>query len=232
MIHDGHRERLRERFLTSPESFADHELIELLLCYSITRQNTNDTAHEILNKFGSIKGIFDADIPALITAKGIGESSALFIRIIAEILSRYEKEAHYTQTPLESNSVLCDYLKSLFVGTDNEITYVLGFNNSKKLILCKKIAEGYSCGNVISMREMGLTLLSSNAAAAIIVHNHPNGKAIPSGEDIATTEAIRNTLSSFGITFIDHFIVAGDKCCPITNTSKAQLFGFDFGETK
>ena len=93
MLHDGHRERLRERFLTSPESFADHELIELLLCYSITRRNTNDIAHELLNNFGSIKDIFDADIPALAASKGVGESTALFLRVVSEILSRYEKES-------------------------------------------------------------------------------------------------------------------------------------------
>ena len=229
MLHDGHRERLRERFLTSPESFADHELIELLLCYSITRRNTNDISHELFNNFGSIKGILDADIPALTISNGVGESTAIFLRVVSEVLSRYEKEAHDTKTPLESNSILSEYLQSLFVGTNNEITYVLGFNNAKKLIFCKKIAEGYSCGNVISMREMASTVIASNAAAVIVAHNHPNGKAIPSGEDIATTNAIRTMLSTLGVSFIDHFIVAGNQCCAIANTSRSQLYGLDLG---
>ena len=107
---------------------------------------------------------------------------------------------------------------------------MLGFNNSKKLIFCKKIAEGYSCGNVLSMREMTATVIASNAAAVIVAHNHPNGKAIPSGEDIATTNAIKNMLSTLGVAFIDHFIIAGNQCCAIANASKSQLFGFDFGD--
>ena len=227
MLHDGHRERLRERFLTSPESFADHELIELLLCYSITRRNTNDTAHELFNNFGSIKGILDADVLALETSEGIGNSTAIFLRVVSEVLSRYEKEAHDTKTPLESNTVLFEYLQSLFVGTNNEITYVLGFNNAKKLLFCKKISEGYSCGNTLSMREMTATIIASNAAAVMVVHNHPNGKAIPSGEDLATTNSIKQVLSILGVTFIDHFIVAGNQCCGITNGSKSQLYGLD-----
>jgi len=229
MLHDGHRERLRERFLTSPESFADHELLELLLCYSINRKNTNDTAHELLNNLGSIKGVLDADIPALTMSDGVGEHTAIFLRVVSEVLSRYERETYDTQTPLESSSVLSQYLQSLFVGTNNEITYVLGFNNAKKLILCKKISEGYSCGNTVSMRLMASMVISSNAAAVIVAHNHPNGKAIPSAEDIAATNTIRTTLSTFGVSFIDHFVVAGNQCCPIANTSRSQLYGLDLG---
>ena len=224
MLHDGHRERLRERFFTSPESFADHELIELLLFYSITRQNTNESAHELLNKFGSIKGILDAGFPALVTTEGIGEKSALFIRVISELLSRYEKEKFYSKTPLESPIVLSSFLKSLFVGTTNEQTYLLCFDSSKKLILYKKIAEGYSCGNIISAREIAAIATANNAAGIILAHNHPNGKAIPSGEDIKTTNILKSALETLCITFIEHFIVTDTQCCPIMNSANAKIY--------
>lgn len=227
MLHDGHRQRLRERFLTSPDSFADHELIELLLCFSITRRNTNETAHALLDNFGTIKGILDAEMPALLNTAGIGKNSALFLRVISEILLRYEKSEHHSKTPLDSHRALAEYLKSLFVGTTNEITYVLCFDNSRNLLCCKKIAEGYSCGNVVSVRELTTTVISSNAAAVIIVHNHPNGKAIPSGEDIATTNHIKALLNTLGVTFIEHFIVADKQCNPIINSSKAALYNIE-----
>ena len=224
MLHNGHRERLRERFLEAPDSFADHELIELLLCFSITRRNTNDTAHELLNKFGSIKGILNANIPALVTTDGIGENSALFLRVVSEVLSRYEKEKHYTKTPLGSPRALVTYLRSLFAGTSNEITYMLGFDNAQNLILSKKVAEGYSCGNVMSVRDMTLTAISSNVAGIILVHNHPNGKAIPSGEDIMTTNALKSSFTINGIDLIEHFIVTDTQCFPIINTANAKLY--------
>ena len=133
MVHDGHRERLRERFMISPESFADHELLELLLCFSITRKNTNTTAHNLLDNFGSIKDILDADFSALMTTEGIGENSALFLRVISELLRRYAISQHYTKTPMDSRNKLVSYMRSLFVGTTNEITYALCFDNSKNL---------------------------------------------------------------------------------------------------
>ena len=224
MVHDGHRERLRERFLNSPDSFADHELIELLLCYSITRKNTNEIAHELLDSFGSIKGILDAGMPALLNTEGIGPTSALFLRVISEVMLRYERCEHDGKAHLDSHKELADYLRSLFVGTENERTYLLLFDSSRNLLCCKKIAEGYSCGNVISVRELTNLAISSNAASALLVHNHPNGKAIPSGEDIAATNIIKSLLTSLGIKFIDHFIVAGKQCNPILNSSKAYLY--------
>ena len=86
MTHDGHRERLKKRFLSSPDSFEDHELLEMILFYSIPRKNTNETAHKLLKKFGSIKGILDASIESLMTVDDIGPNSALYIKAISKLL--------------------------------------------------------------------------------------------------------------------------------------------------
>ena len=74
MTHDGHRQRLRNRFLASPESFEDHELLELILFYSIPRKNTNEIAHRLLARFGSVKGVLNASVDALTEIDDIGES--------------------------------------------------------------------------------------------------------------------------------------------------------------
>ena len=75
--HDGHRKRLRAKFLSAPETLEDHELLELLLFYSIPRANTNEIAHRLLSRFGSIKGVVNAGLPALKEIDGIGECRAL-----------------------------------------------------------------------------------------------------------------------------------------------------------
>ena len=89
MTHDGHRKRLKNRFLNSPESFEDHELLELILFYAIPRKNTNETAHKLLNRFGSVKGILDASTEALCEIDDIGPNSALYIKAIASLILRY-----------------------------------------------------------------------------------------------------------------------------------------------
>lgn len=224
MVHDGHRERLRNRFLASPSSFEDHELLELMLFYVVPRKNTNELAHALLERFGSLKCVLDAGIPALKSVKDMGDNSALFIRVIAEVLLRYERCDYETTDSFSSYALLGKYMRSLFVGTENEITYLILLDNANRLLSCKKIAEGYSCGNTISYREISVEAVLQNAAAAILVHNHPNGKPIPSGEDITATAKIKEILTALGVTFIDHFIVAKGKCMPILSCEKAPLY--------
>ncbi len=222
--HSQHRERLRARFLSAGESFEDHELLELLLFYSIPRVNTNETAHELISRFGSLKGVLDASYSALRTVNGVGDNSALYLRAISELLLRYERSSCEVKNPLSSNYALGRYLCSLFVGTENEISYLLLFDNSKRLLLCEKLSEGYSSGNIIYMRQIVSLALNNNAAGAILAHNHPSGKPIPSGEDLAVSNQVRSMLERLGVQFIDHFIVAGNECRPIINYQKTMLF--------
>lgn len=222
--HGGHRERLRNKFRTAPESLEDHELLELLLFYAIPRCNTNDTAHALIDRFGSLRGVLDANIPSLMGVKDVGNKTATYLRVISETLARYERSAFDGGLVFGSNTELGRYIKSLFVATDSELTYLLLFDNSQRLLLCEKIGEGHSSGNSISLRDITLLALSNNAAGVVIAHNHPNGKATPSGEDIVTTNRLNTVLDSMGIVLIDHFIVAEDECVPIIHYDKAHLF--------
>lgn len=224
MVHDGHRERLRAKFLDVRDSFEDHELLELLLFYSIPRANTNEIAHDLLDRFGSLQGVFNADIPALKQIDNLGEKSAIFLRVISEILLRYKLEDFEGINVLESPETLKRYLCTLFVGTDNERAYILLFNRSRRLMICRKISEGYCAANTITMRDISNASINSNAAYAILVHNHPGGKAIPSGEDISTTNIVNRALKTNGIEFLEHFIIAGDVCTPIMKRSPDMIY--------
>ena len=217
MTHEGHRERLKKRFLNSPESFEDHELLELLLFYAIPRKNTNETAHKLLERFGSIKGILDANLEALSEVDGIGQNAAIYIKTIAMLVSKYEYVDTREDGILKNPETLHTFLKNLFIGTDNEISYVLMFDNSRRLITCEKIGEGFSMEHTLSLRKIASCALSTNASFAIMVHNHPNGRALPSGEDIQATNRIRIMLESMGVVLMDHFIIAENDCVSILN---------------
>ena len=213
--HDGHRERLRNKFITSPDSLEDHELLELLLFYAIPRCNTNETAHDLIDRFGSLQGVLDANLSSLVGVKDVGNKTALYLRVVSEVLSRYERASHELSGQIDTYAELGDYLRSLFVGTENEQTF---------LLLFEKIGEGYSSGNVISMRDIAYLALSNNAAGVVLAHNHPNGRATPSGEDIMATNRLKSVLNSMDITLIDHFVIAGKDCVPIIHYDKSQLF--------
>ena len=224
MTHDKHRERLKNRFLKSPDSFEDHEILELILFYSIPRKNTNETAHKLLTRFGSIKGVVDASLDALSDVDDIGPKTALYIKAISKLVLKYSISEQKTDELLKSPVTLSIFLKSLFIGTENEMSYVLLFDNSKRLIKCEKIGEGYSVEHNISLRKAVQEALNNNAASAILVHNHPNGKAFPSGDDIHATNKTKMILENLGITLMEHFIVAGDECRPIINYQKTEIF--------
>ena len=211
--HGGHRDRLRKKF--SAGVLEDHELLELILFYAIPRVNTNETAHNLIDRFGSIKGLLDAEYTALMGVDGMGKSSALYMRAISELLIRYERSNVDKRALLNTPNVLRSYLHSLFVGTEREMTYLILLDNSMRLLRCDKVGDGYSVSNDIVARNILSLALNNNAAGAILAHNHPNGKPIPSGEDIMITNHLEWLMRQFGITLIQHFIVADDKCTPI-----------------
>ena len=224
MTHDGHRKRLRNRFITSAESFEDHELLELILFYAIPRKNTNEIAHRLLLRFGSLKGVLDASIQALTDVEDIGESTAIYIKAISALVLKYHISEQKSEDLLKTPDALATFLKSLFIGTQNESSYILLFDNSKRLITCSKIGEGFSMEHTLSMRKAALTAITSNATSAILVHNHPNGRAFPSGDDIHATNKAKMIFEALGITLMEHFIVANDECRPIINSHRAEIF--------
>lgn len=224
MTHEGHRERLKKRFLASPDSFEDHEILELILFYCIPRKNTNETAHRLLERFGSLKGVLDASLEALVTVEDVGMNSAIYLKAISSLLSSYKYDEEESGSPLRTPATLCAFLHSLFVGTRKEVTYLILFDNSKKLLACEKISEGYSIENTVSLRKITSLSLSTNAVSAILAHNHPNGRAFPSGDDIHATNRIKLILETLGITLMEHFIVSDTECTPIINPQKACIF--------
>ncbi len=224
-MHEGHRNRLKAKLKTAPKSLEDHELLELLLFYSIPRRNTNDEAHRLLERFNSVKGVFDADLLSLQTVEGVGENSALLIKLTSELLSRYTlSEPKFEKTPLESPKALRWYLTSLFIGTNKELCYLILFDKKKKLMSTNLLSEGDSNGTGISMQKVAELVSDRRTAYVILAHNHPNGRPIPSGQDVAVTNILNNFLHPMQIQLIDHFIVAGEDCVPILNSKLAYMY--------
>ena len=92
-VHDGHRERLRKRFLKEGlDNFQPHEILELILFYSIPRRNTSELAHNLINHFGSFSAVLDAPVEALTQVNGISTQSAVLISMLSQVLRRYNKE--------------------------------------------------------------------------------------------------------------------------------------------
>ena len=207
-IHDGHREKMRRRFQeTGLEGFADHEALELLLYYAIPRRDTNELAHRLLTRYGSLSALLQAPIEDLRRVEGVGESAAVLLKLVPAFVYKAQRSAGQ-ETVLNSTEKAGRYLLSCFAGERNEVIYQLCLDRKGKLLACRRLSEGGSAAAELNIRRLVENALLSSASAVILSHNHPSGIALPSREDYAATRRVQEALATIGVELLDHIIVA------------------------
>lgn len=215
--HEGHRERLKNRFLSGGlANFEPHNVLELLLFYSIPRQDTNEIAHALIERFGSLRDVFDADFSELIKVKGIKENSATLIKLIPQISKQYLLHDETDEDLIFDHvTKVGEYLVKQYIGETKEVVLIMLLDSKYKLIKTLKIFEGSVNSAAIQSRRIVEEVIRYNASSVILAHNHPAGIAYPSSEDIDTTHIISSNLSNVEIHVLEHFIIAGSKYMPI-----------------
>ena len=209
-IHDGHREKMRHRFCeTGLEGFADHEALELLLYYAIPRRDTNELAHRLLTRYGSLSALLQAPIEDLRRVEGVGESAAVLLKLVPAFVYKAQRSAGQ-ETVLNSTEKAGRYLLTCFAGERNEVIYQLCLDRKGKLLARKRLSEGGSAAAELNIRRLVENALLSSASAVILSHNHPSGIDLPSREDYATTQQAQDALRTIGVELLDHIIVAED----------------------
>lgn len=213
--HVGHRDRLKNRFLTEGlEHFEPHNILELLLFYSIPRKDTNLLAHALLDRFGSFVAVMNASPEELTEVPGITMNSAVHLHLISEVARRYFSE---TLSAPPAEAVKEDKLRYLgqklvarSAGLMEENLFVICLDNSLRELSFDRIASGTPDELQIRTRQIAEIAFKHHAPVVIIAHNHPRGIAIPSRADIISTLALKKALDAIAIRLLDHFVVAGD----------------------
>jgi DNA repair protein RadC len=210
---------MKERFLREGiEHFEPHNVLELLLFYSIPQKDTNETAHKLIERFGSLSAVFDAPFSELIKIEGVKEHSATLIKLIPELAKRYVSETgSFSGTSLPTVDDVGKYFKSKYIGVTKETVYLLLLDNKYKVIDCIKIHEGSVNSSAITMRKLIEAAIETKASFAVLAHNHPGGIALPSSDDIFTTRETARAFTLIGVDFLAHILVAGDKYIDILN---------------
>ena len=211
-IHDGHRQRLKERFCKEGlESFDDLYVLELLLYYCIARKDTNPIAHKLLDRFGSLQRVLEASKSELMRVDGVGEHAAVFLTLIREVGRYYQVQCSQVGKILSTVPECGKFMQPYFYGRDKETVFLLCLDAKCKVLCCKKVEEGSVNSANISIRKIVETALSANASSVVLGHNHPSGVAIPSGQDVQTTKRLSSALQLVDITLVDHLIFAEDE---------------------
>ena len=213
-MHTGHRARLKEEFLARGlEGWSDHKVLELLLCYAIPRGDVNPIAHRLIDTFGDLAGVMDADPKALEQVMGVGEHTARLLKLIPQICGRYLAE---TSGVLESESAerASDYARQFypyFTGAVREKFCVLSLDSRCKVLGVDMLGEGELAEVGVNRRRVVEAALAHNARGVVLAHNHVGAYANPSIQDLHTTEELRELLEQVGVTVVDHLIFNGEE---------------------
>ncbi|NLU24847.1 MAG: DNA repair protein RadC [Clostridiales bacterium] len=207
-VHDGHRQRVKKRFSQQGlDGFSDHEVLELLLFYAIPRRDTNELAHRLLERFGSLQAVLRAPFEELERFSGMGESAAILLKLTPAVIrrSRIATEEEIIFNSVEKTGA---YFLRRFQGERREILYQACLDRKGKVINCKKLAEGSVNQATANIRSIVENALFTGASGVILAHNHPSGIALPSEADVSMTLAVRDALQTVGVELIDHIIAA------------------------
>ena len=211
-VHKDHRERMKSRFLSGGlDGFDPHNVLELLLFYSIPQRDTNVIAHRLIDKFGSLSAVFDATYEELISVDGISEHSATLIKLIPALLNRYSADKNREKLNVSSLDKAGEYLVNRYAGIDVETVFLMLLDNKNDLIDCVKIHEGSVNSSAITTRVLVETALYKRASSVILAHNHPRGIALPSSDDLFTTRTVKNAFDAVGVDMLAHIIVANNS---------------------
>ena len=211
----GHRERIREKFLKNGiDGFAEYEILELLLTYCIPRKDTKPIAKELLNKFKSLDNVFKADFDKLSAIDGLGKNSIAFLKLIGDLPSiiykdelKNKKLVDKETLKISNKDILLKYLRNKIGYEEIEKFYVLYLSSSNEVIEFEENSVGTLDRSSVYPREIYKKIINLNAKSVILAHNHPSDNIIPSKCDIELTNEIAKGLKNFGALLIEHIII-------------------------
>ena len=208
-IHDGHRQRLKERFLRGGlDNFTDVQVLELALFYCIPRKDTNPIAHALLDHFGSLSQVLEASVEELQKVPGIGENTAIYLTMLTQVGRYYLVDRSQREVILPTIDKCGAYLVPHFFGRSVETVFLLCLDAKCKVLCCREIGQGSVNSAGISIRKIVEVALGANATTVVLAHNHPSGLALPSAEDIQTTRRVAAALRAVEVHLADHIVVA------------------------
>ncbi len=210
-IHSGHRKRVKANVIKNGFSqLEEHKLLELMLFYSIPREDTNELAHKLINHFGSFEEVFKANIEQLKKVDGVGDNTAVMIAAMSEIFYRLSKAKPPKKKVYKNTNDLKELAIAILKGEKTEKVVLMCFDETKKLKRYTVVSDGDKVSSEVDMKEVIKNLVDSDSSIAVLAHNHPTSSAEPSVYDVDSTRMLCVTLRKIGYALADHIIVGED----------------------
>lgn len=224
-MHHGHRQRLLDAMINAGiENLSEVQAMEFILFYIFPRGDVNPIAHRLLNRFGSVANVLDADVLELKEISGMGDRSAKSLKMLGEIFFYYTLNKLSNKQVLENYAQITDYFEELLRFDSTERFFIVGLDASYRYISKKLLAIG-------SVKNVGLPpmsvanfIASSKPSSIIFAHSHPGGSAKASSQDELANEKLKTLISCLGVQFIDHIIVGEDGVYSMSQNDFLRIF--------
>ena len=210
--YSGHRFRVKNAVIENGFGhLSNHRLLELLLFYSIPRADTDKLARGLIEEFGSWQAVFDADISRLCRVNGVGESTAVFIATVGELIKRSSAPKVDGRVSLKNIEDLKELAKRQLFGSSNEKVIIVCLDSAKRVKRVVPVSTGNKNEALVDVRKAVQAVMDCEATSAFIAHNHPENSCQPSAADIDTTRSLCVMFRKLGIKLIDHIVVGFDN---------------------
>jgi DNA repair protein RadC len=210
-LHGEHRKRKKDFFIKSGiENMPEHEVLECFLFFSVPQKDTNETAHLIIEKFGSLKIALNADYKELLEVKGVGEHTASMFTFFKMLSAEYFKIDTAENFKLDSYDSVFNYVRAIFTNVKNEEMRCIFLNDDLTLIGNKKISDGMLDKVYVPFRTLVESVFDARCSRIILAHNHPNSICMPSKNDVDVTVELNKVCKKLDIQIVDHIITARD----------------------
>jgi len=231
---EGHRKRLRDKFIRSGISgFHDYEIVELLLTLGTPRKDCKQQAKEALRKFKTLRGVLEAPAEELQEINGVGPHNVFGIKLFQEISERYLKERIIgKKIQLKSSKKVYDYLFQSMQKDKKEIFKVMFLDGKNRLVEVEDLFEGSLASSVVYPREIMKQAIKYNAAGLIFVHNHPSGDPDPSPSDKDITKELVFAGHLMQIKVLDHIIIGDNKYFSFADGGLIEEYNLSFLSVK
>jgi DNA repair protein RadC len=210
--NEGHRQRLRDKFLKNGlDGFHDYEIIELLLTLGTPRKDCKPMAKKALKKFGSLKAVLEAETTELKEINGVGDNNVFGLKIAQSVARRYLADRIIDKDIVRSADEVMAYLKHSLRDKNREAFLVIYLNGRNQILKMEELFKGTLTTSAVYPREVVKRALDNNAAALVFVHNHPSGNPNPSQDDLSITKKLKEAAKAIDVSIHDHLIIAGNE---------------------
>lgn len=205
-VNNGHRQRMRERMKNEGlKGFQDHELVEMLLYQSIPRKDTNKIAHKLLNSFGNLYNLLNADVESLEKIEGVSQATACNIALQKELWRRYKMQEK-NKVPLNKVGSIMQYARQLIAEIYTERMVVVYVDRNTHFMFSDEFLGDEKYSVRFDIKKVVATAVRLGASGILLFHCHLGDDCNPSDDDIVSTGKLIYALSGLEIVLLEHMI--------------------------